>query len=52
VIDVAERAFAAHGLCMVEARPATEEEVRESGSTWARRLGSERAAVLIRMARR
>jgi 16S rRNA (adenine(1408)-N(1))-methyltransferase len=37
---------------LVEARPATGQEVRASGSTWARRLGSERAAVLIRMARR
>ena len=52
VVDAAASAFAAHGLSVVEARPATEAEVRQSGSTWARRLGSERTAVLIRMARR
>jgi 16S rRNA (adenine(1408)-N(1))-methyltransferase len=35
--DVASR-YAELGLCLVEARPATTEEVRASGSTWARRL--------------
>jgi 16S rRNA (adenine(1408)-N(1))-methyltransferase len=52
VIDAAEGAFGARGLCVVQARTATEAEVRGSGSTWARRLGPDRAAVLIRLARR
>lgn len=30
--------YAARDLCLVEARPATAEEVRASGSTWAKRL--------------
>ena len=52
VIAAAEAAFGAHGLWVVEARRATEAQVRGSGSTWARRLGADRAAMLIRMARR
>ena len=52
VIAAAWSAFAAHGLCPIEARTATEADVRGSGSTWARRLGTGRAAVLIRLARR
>jgi 16S rRNA (adenine(1408)-N(1))-methyltransferase len=52
VIEAAESAFVAHGLCPVEARPATYDEIRASASTWARRLGTDRRAALIRLARR
>ena len=44
VIDAAVRAFAEFGLELVEGRLATPGEVRASGSTWARRLGTARAA--------
>lgn len=37
ITEVAAR-YAARGLCLVEARRATAEEVRASGSTWAKRL--------------
>jgi len=33
-----EGAFAPHGMRLVEARPATDAEIRASGSTWAKRL--------------
>lgn len=38
IIDAAAKTFDSAGLRMVEARPATDAEVRASGSTWARRL--------------
>ncbi len=41
IAGVAAR-YEALGLCLVEARPATTEEVRASGSTWAKRLGDAR----------
>jgi 16S rRNA (adenine(1408)-N(1))-methyltransferase len=43
VIDAAVRAFTEFGLELVEGRLATPVEVRASGSTWARRLGTARA---------
>jgi hypothetical protein len=45
VVDAAAGAFAEFGLELVEGRLATRAEVRASGSTWARRLGTARAAV-------
>jgi 16S rRNA (adenine(1408)-N(1))-methyltransferase len=36
-------AYALHGLSLVEARPATREEVAASGSSWAKRLQAGRA---------
>jgi 16S rRNA (adenine(1408)-N(1))-methyltransferase len=44
-------AYARHGLTLVEARPATAEEVAASGSSWAKRLraGSERPVTRIAM---
>jgi 16S rRNA (adenine(1408)-N(1))-methyltransferase len=44
VVDAAASAFAAFGLEVVEGRLATPVEIRTSGSTWARRLGTARAA--------
>jgi 16S rRNA (adenine(1408)-N(1))-methyltransferase len=48
---VLTRAYAQHGLALVEARPATDAEVRASGSTWAKRLrvGSARPVTLLRL---
>lgn len=50
-----EAAFAPHGLCVVEARPSTGDEIAASGSTWAKRLLSsgttDRAATVIRLVR-
>jgi 16S rRNA (adenine(1408)-N(1))-methyltransferase len=65
VIDAAARAFAEFGLVLVEGRLATLDEIRASGSTWARRLGTapaaadgtrpalatERAVTLVRLVR-
>jgi 16S rRNA (adenine(1408)-N(1))-methyltransferase len=46
-----EAAYAAHGLALVEARPATPAEVAASGSSWAKRLraGSARPVTLLRV---
>jgi 16S rRNA (adenine(1408)-N(1))-methyltransferase len=52
LIEAVHAAFIAYGLTPGIARPATQDEVRASGSTWARRLGADRAPVLIRMVRR
>jgi 16S rRNA (adenine(1408)-N(1))-methyltransferase len=45
--------YAAHGLILREARPATGDEVRRSHSTWAKRLGagSKRPTWLVRFER-
>jgi 16S rRNA (adenine(1408)-N(1))-methyltransferase len=53
-IPPAERlaaAYAAHGLALLEARPATPEEVAASGSSWAKRLraGTARPVTLLRL---
>jgi 16S rRNA (adenine(1408)-N(1))-methyltransferase len=53
-IPPAERlatAYAAHGLALVDARPATPAEVAASGSSWAKRLraGSARPVTLLRL---
>jgi 16S rRNA (adenine(1408)-N(1))-methyltransferase len=42
IVDAAERAFRGAGLELVAGRAATPDEVRASGSTWARRLGAAR----------
>jgi 16S rRNA (adenine(1408)-N(1))-methyltransferase len=44
-------AYAAHGLELLEARPATAEEVAASGSSWAKRLraGAARPVTLLRL---
>ena len=46
-------AYARHGLELVEARPATAEEVAASGSSWAKRLraGQARPVTLLRVVR-
>jgi 16S rRNA (adenine(1408)-N(1))-methyltransferase len=44
VVHAAAAAFAAGGLEVVEGRAATAAEIRDSGSTWARRLGTTRAS--------
>jgi 16S rRNA (adenine(1408)-N(1))-methyltransferase len=46
-------AYAAHGLALVEARPAEPAEVAASGSSWAKRLGAEtsRPVTLLRLRR-
>jgi 16S rRNA (adenine(1408)-N(1))-methyltransferase len=46
-------AYARHGLTLIEARPATAEEVATSGSSWAKRLraGSARPVTLLRWRR-
>jgi 16S rRNA (adenine(1408)-N(1))-methyltransferase len=48
---VLEDAYARHGLELVEARPATREEVAASGSSWAKRLqaGAARPVTLLRL---
>ena len=59
VVDAAAAAFGAHGLEVVEGRVATAAEIRDSGSTWARRLGTTRcvwrrhgrAVTLVRLVR-
>lgn len=49
-------AFAAHGFEPLEARLATDEEIEASGSTWAKRLRSQRrtdrTVMLVRLVRR
>ena len=47
-------AYARHGLELVEARPATAEEVAASRSSWAKRLraGQARPVTLLRVVRR
>lgn len=49
------RAFDAHGLTAIEARPATDAEIAASGSTWAKRLRSQRPidrpVMLVRLCR-
>jgi 16S rRNA (adenine(1408)-N(1))-methyltransferase len=49
--DVLARAYARQGLELVEARPATPEEVAASGSSWAKRLraGAARPVTLLRL---
>ena len=44
-------AYAAHGLALLEARPATPAEVAASGSSWAKRLraGTARPVTLLRL---
>jgi 16S rRNA (adenine(1408)-N(1))-methyltransferase len=58
VADAAVQAFASFGLSMIEGRRATDEEIRGSRSTWARRLlanggngttGIGRTVVLVRL---
>jgi 16S rRNA (adenine(1408)-N(1))-methyltransferase len=46
-------AYARHGLRLVEARPATPDEIAASGSSWAKRLraGRARPATLLRAVR-
>jgi 16S rRNA (adenine(1408)-N(1))-methyltransferase len=57
--DAAAAAFAPFGFRLVLARPATDDEILGSGSSWARRLGvgrrngtADRAPMLIRLERR
>lgn len=58
IVDAAARAFEPHGLRVIEARKASTDEIRASGSTWAKRLlggsrhGSrtpDRTVVLVRL---
>lgn len=49
LVDAAGRAFEPAGLHLVEGRAATTDELRASGSTWAKRL--RRPAILVRFAR-
>jgi 16S rRNA (adenine(1408)-N(1))-methyltransferase len=51
--DELAAAYARHGLALVEARPATGEEVAASGSSWAKRLraGAARPVTRLRFAR-
>lgn len=55
VANAVRRAYEGFGLGMELARSASDAEVRDSGSTWARRLGSQRPAdrrvMLIRLVR-
>lgn len=55
LVAAVRRTFAAHGLELDLARPATDAEVVASGSSWARRLRSQRpsdrAVMLMRLAR-
>jgi 16S rRNA (adenine(1408)-N(1))-methyltransferase len=55
LVAAARRTFAVHGLELSIARPATDAEVVASGSSWARRLRSQRpadrAVMLMRLAR-
>jgi 16S rRNA (adenine(1408)-N(1))-methyltransferase len=51
LVEAVRRTFEAQGLALVEGSPATGEELRASGSTWARRLVREdrdRRAILLR----
>jgi hypothetical protein len=52
--DELARAYARHGLRIVEMRPATADEVAASGSSWAKRLraGAARPVTLLRFERR
>jgi 16S rRNA (adenine(1408)-N(1))-methyltransferase len=50
IADAVARTFAGRSLIVVEARPAADDEVRATGSTWARRL--QRPATVIRLVRR
>ncbi len=43
-LEQAARAHGANGLVPVGGRPATQEELRETGESWARRLGAAQAA--------
>ena len=47
VVDAASRTFGAAGFHLVEGRAATADELRASGSTWAKRL--RRPAALVRL---
>jgi 16S rRNA (adenine(1408)-N(1))-methyltransferase len=49
--DALAAAYARHGIELVEARPATPEEVAASGSSWAKRLraGAARPVTLLRL---
>jgi 16S rRNA (adenine(1408)-N(1))-methyltransferase len=49
-VDELAAAYARHGLELVEARPATAEEIAASGSSWAKRLraGNGRPVTLVR----
>jgi 16S rRNA (adenine(1408)-N(1))-methyltransferase len=49
--DALAAAYAGHGLRLLEARPATPEEVAASGSSWAKRLraGAARPVTLLRL---
>ena len=49
--DRLNAAYAAHGLALREARPATADEVAASGSSWAKRLraGAARPVTLLRL---
>jgi 16S rRNA (adenine(1408)-N(1))-methyltransferase len=51
--DALAAAYARHGLRLVEARPATAEEVAASRSSWAKRLGAgaARPVTLLRLRR-
>lgn len=55
LVAAVRRAFEGFGLGVELARPASDVEVRDSGSTWARRLGSQRPAdrrvMLMRLVR-
>jgi 16S rRNA (adenine(1408)-N(1))-methyltransferase len=56
IAGAAVRTFSMFGFEPVEARPATDAEIVESGSTWAKRLRSQRPSdrpvMLVRMVRR
>jgi 16S rRNA (adenine(1408)-N(1))-methyltransferase len=49
IVDAAASAFRAHGFELAEGRLATHQEVRASGSTWAKRLGPDRAVTFVRL---
>jgi 16S rRNA (adenine(1408)-N(1))-methyltransferase len=55
LVEAASRAFERHGLAVHAGREATDEEVTASGSTWARRLASQRptdrGVMLVRLIR-
>jgi 16S rRNA (adenine(1408)-N(1))-methyltransferase len=46
-------AFDAHGMCIVEERPATADEIAATASSWARRLraGEDRPVTVVRAVR-
>jgi hypothetical protein len=52
--DVIVRSFDRHGLDVKEIRPASAEEIRTTGSTWAKRLGAgtARTVTLLRATKR